>query len=162
MAPQYLDDFDQVPFVGQVARLGGGGIGRYWVVVKGKKTESGHPILSSDPHLGLSTPPIWYQIQLNVKGKGEAPLNVSGVSFAGAPGVILGHNDNIAWGATVTGFDVTDVYQEQLAVEFGGFFILDKGQKQKIVIVNETFRVNQIAPDKNDNIVVTTAGVPPQ
>ncbi|ETP68473.1 beta-lactam antibiotic acylase [Planococcus glaciei CHR43] len=76
-------------------------------VVSGDKTESGKPLLADDPHLGLSTPSIWYQMHL------ESPeQNVSGVIFAGIPGIILGHNEQIAWGVTNVGPDVQDLYIE--------------------------------------------------
>ncbi|WP_033542137.1 penicillin acylase family protein [Planococcus sp. CAU13] len=76
-------------------------------VVSGDKTESGMPILADDPHLGLSTPSIWYQMHL------ESPeQNVSGVIFAGVPGIILGHNEKVAWGVTNVGPDVQDLYIE--------------------------------------------------
>jgi len=76
-------------------------------VVSGDKTKSGKPILADDPHLGLSTPSIWYQMHLQ-----SPEQNVSGVIFAGIPGVILGHNDEIAWGVTNVGPDVQDLYIE--------------------------------------------------
>lgn len=76
-------------------------------VVSGDKTKSGTPILADDPHLGLSTPSIWYQMHLQ-----SPQQNVSGVIFAGIPGIILGHNDDIAWGVTNVGPDVQDLYIE--------------------------------------------------
>ncbi|WHP41056.1 penicillin acylase family protein [Lysinibacillus capsici] len=76
-------------------------------VVSGDKTKSGTPILADDPHLGLSTPSIWYQMHLQ-----SPQRNVSGVIFAGIPGIILGHNDEIAWGVTNVGPDVQDLYIE--------------------------------------------------
>ncbi len=76
-------------------------------VVSGDKTASGKPLLADDPHLGLSTPSVWYQMHL------ESPeQNVSGVIFAGIPGIILGHNEEIAWGVTNVGPDVQDLYIE--------------------------------------------------
>ena len=76
-------------------------------VVSGEKTKSGMPLLADDPHLGLSTPSIWYQMHL------ESPeQNVSGVIFAGVPGIILGHNEEVAWGVTNVGPDVQDLYIE--------------------------------------------------
>ncbi|MGB2993989.1 MAG: penicillin acylase family protein, partial [Paenisporosarcina sp.] len=76
-------------------------------VLSGDKTESGMPLLADDPHLGLSTPSIWYQMHLQ-----SPQQNVSGVIFAGIPGIILGHNDEIAWGVTNVGPDVQDLYIE--------------------------------------------------
>ncbi|MGZ9583121.1 penicillin acylase family protein [Paenibacillus marinisediminis] len=78
-----------------------------WVVA-GSKSASGKPMLANDPHLGLDTPSIWYETHL------QAPeLEVSGVIFAGVPGIILGHNQNIAWGVTNLGPDVQDLYIEK-------------------------------------------------
>ncbi|MGG0642361.1 penicillin acylase family protein [Sporosarcina gallistercoris] len=76
-------------------------------VVSGDKTKSGMPLLADDPHLGLSTPSIWHQIHLK-----SPEQNVSGVIFAGIPGIILGHNEKVAWGVTNVGPDVQDLYIE--------------------------------------------------
>ena len=77
-------------------------------VVSSEKSASGMPLLADDPHLGLSTPSIWYQMHLQAED-----INVSGVIFAGVPGIILGHNDHIAWGVTNTGPDVQQLYIEK-------------------------------------------------
>ena len=77
-------------------------------VVSGKKTADGKPLLANDPHLNATQPPIWYLINLSTPG-----LKVAGVTFPGSPGVVLGHNENIAWGATNVGPDVQDLYLEE-------------------------------------------------
>ncbi|MET0647906.1 MAG: penicillin acylase family protein [Pyrinomonadaceae bacterium] len=77
-------------------------------VVSGKRTASGKPLLANDPHLAPSAPSIWYMIHLSAPG-----VRVAGVTAAGAPGVIIGHNERIAWGLTNLGPDVQDVYREQ-------------------------------------------------
>ena len=77
-------------------------------VVSGKRTASGKPLLANDPHLPPSAPSIWYMIHLSAPG-----LRVAGVTAAGAPGVIIGHNERVAWGLTNLGPDVQDVYREQ-------------------------------------------------
>ncbi|ASZ13748.1 penicillin acylase family protein [Chitinophaga pendula] len=74
--------------------------------VGGSKTRSGAPILCSDPHLGLSLPSLWYEVQIITP-----KMNVYGVSIPGAPGVIIGFNDAIAWGATNGMEDVKDYYR---------------------------------------------------
>ncbi len=79
-----------------------------WAVA-GSRTASGKPILSNDPHLEYSMPGIWYMAHLDAPG-----LNVSGVSLPGVPGVIVGHNQRIAWGITNLGFDVQDLYFEKM------------------------------------------------
>ncbi len=76
-----------------------------WAVA-GSKTRSGNPILASDPHLGLNMPSIWTAMQLNAPG-----INVMGVTLPGAPGIIIGFNDSIAWGPTNARQDVLDWYR---------------------------------------------------
>ncbi|MEQ9308221.1 MAG: penicillin acylase family protein [Balneolaceae bacterium] len=88
------------------------GIGSNNWVVSGSKTESGYPILANDPHLGLTLPSIWYEVQLHAPG-----LNTYGVSLQGVPGVIIGFNEHAAWGTTNTGADVMDWYEIQFKDE---------------------------------------------
>lgn len=73
--------------------------------VGAEKSATGYPILANDPHLTLSLPSIWYQIQLVTP-----TMNVYGVSLPGSPGVIIGFNKNVAWGVTNVGADVLDFY----------------------------------------------------
>lgn len=82
------------------------GIGSNNWAISGAKTVSGYPILANDPHLNLTLPSIWYQIQLNAPG-----LNAYGVSLPGAPGITIGFNQHIAWGVTNVAADVLDFYQ---------------------------------------------------
>jgi penicillin G amidase len=77
-------------------------------VVSGKRTASGKPLLANDPHIPAAAPGIWYQAELTAPG-----MHVAGVTFPGGPGIVLGHNDRIAWGATNLGPDVQDVYLEK-------------------------------------------------
>lgn len=74
--------------------------------VSGSKTKSGYPILCNDPHLTISLPSIWYAIQLQAPG-----INCMGVSLPGAPGIIIGFNDSIAWGVTNAQRDLVDWYR---------------------------------------------------
>ena len=90
-------------------------------VVSGDHTASGNPILSNDPHLSLIAPPVWWYVHLNTaQQNGERMLDAQGVAFAGLPGVVLGFNRNLAWSATTTGYDVTDVYDEQITFRNDG------------------------------------------
>ncbi len=84
------------------------GMGSNNWVLSGAHTQSEKPLLANDPHLGHGVPSVWYMIHLKAPG-----VNVIGVSFPGLPGVILGHNERIAWGATNTAPDVQDLYVEK-------------------------------------------------
>src|SRR5690606_20167070 len=78
--------------------------------VSGNLTTSGFPILCNDPHLQLTFPNIWLQMQLT-----SNDVNVYGVSIPGTPAVIIGFNENIAWGVTNGATDVKDWYKLQLS-----------------------------------------------
>jgi penicillin amidase len=73
--------------------------------VSGKKTLSGRPILCNDPHLSTNLPAIWYQMQIHTPA-----YNVYGVTFPGAPYIVIGFNDDCAWGVTNSERDVRDYY----------------------------------------------------
>ncbi|WP_194397057.1 penicillin acylase family protein [Microbacterium atlanticum] len=93
----------------------GEGIGSNSWVVSGSLTDTGMPLLANDPHLGASLPSVWHQIQLRCETVDEeCPFDVAGFSFSGLPGVIIGHNDRIAWGFTNLTTDVTDLYLEKV------------------------------------------------
>lgn len=104
-------------------------------VVSGEKTASGQPLLADDPHLGLATPSIWLQMDL------EAPdVKVSGVIFAGVPGIILGNNQDIAWGVTNTGPDVQQLYLEKRNPENPEEFLFE-GEWEQAEVIDEPIRV---------------------
>lgn len=83
-------------------------------VVSGNRTASGMPLLANDPHLGLTTPSIWYLARLHNR---TDKSNIVGVSFPGAPGIVIGRNNHIAWGFTNTAPDVMDLFVEKLVGE---------------------------------------------
>jgi penicillin amidase len=80
-----------------------------WVVA-GRRSVSGKPLLANDPHLAIQLPSLWYEVHLSAPG-----IDVAGVTFPFSPGVIIGHNDRIAWGFTNGEGDVQDLYLERLA-----------------------------------------------
>jgi penicillin G amidase len=95
--------------------VGSHGVGSNNWVVSGDRTQSGKPILANDPHLGFSMPSVWIINGLHCREVDDAcPWNVAGVSFPGAPGVVLGHNAHIAWGATNVGPDTQDLFLESV------------------------------------------------
>ncbi len=77
-------------------------------VVSGQRTHSGAPLLANDPHLAASLPLVWYEAHLH-----GGDYHVTGVTFPGLPGVVIGHNEHIAWGITNGMVDVQDLFIER-------------------------------------------------
>jgi len=115
-------------------------------VVSGEHTESGEPMLANDPHLALSAPGIWSQVGLHCNEVSDAcPFDVAGFSFAGFPGVVIGHNGDLAWGLTNMGADVTDFFIERVR---GDTWLKDAEAEQweQLETRTETIRVAGGAP----------------
>ncbi|WP_191276208.1 penicillin acylase family protein [Nocardiopsis terrae] len=108
-------------------------------VVSGEHTGTGAPLLTNDPHLGASMPSTWYQMGLHcTELTEECPFDVSGFSFSGLPGVVIGQNESIAWGFTNLNPDVMDLYLEQVE---GDHYVVD-GEERPLEIVEETIAVS--------------------
>lgn len=116
----------------------GNDIGSNSWVVSGAHTASGKPLLANDPHLGAAMPSVWYQVGLHCRTVNAAcPYDVAGFSFSGLPGVVIGHNDRIAWGFTNLGPDVADLYEEKVT---GTTYEYD-GKQVPLTIRKETIEV---------------------
>jgi penicillin G amidase len=120
-------------------------------VVSGDHTATGKPLLANDTHLELSVPPIWYQMHLTCPG-----WNVKGFTLPGAPLVIIGHNDRIAWGFTNNGADVQDLYIEQFNPAQPEEYKAN-GKWLKAQTVDEVIKVKD-APDERYAITITRHG----
>lgn len=106
---------DVVEAVGALIGNAGEGIGSNSWVVSGGLTESGMPLLANDPHLGAALPSVWHQVGLRCRTiTTDCAFDVSGFSFSGVPGVVIGHNSSVAWGLTNLTTDVTDLYLEKI------------------------------------------------
>ncbi|MFD4527459.1 penicillin acylase family protein [Streptomyces sp. NPDC058470] len=145
--------------------VNGNGIGSNSWVVSGAHTITGKPLLANDPHLSPSLPSVWYQMGLHCTTlSATCQYDVSGYTFAGMPGVIIGHNQDIAWGMTNSGADVTDLYLEKLTGD--GYQVDGKvkpfttrketikvaGGESKTIIVRETDN-GPLLSDRNDELV---------
>ncbi|MBS2962640.1 penicillin acylase family protein [Actinocrinis puniceicyclus] len=128
----------QVPSVLGPADPAGSGVGSNSWVVSGALTTTGAPLLANDPHLAPSLPSVWYQIGLHCQNIGpQCQYDVSGYSFPGMPGVIIGHNADIAWGFTNEADDVSDLYLEKI----DGHDYLYDGKEYPIAEHTETIDV---------------------
>ncbi|MFF3122683.1 penicillin acylase family protein [Streptomyces sp. NPDC057908] len=129
------DTLDQIP-----ALLGpnGSGIGSNSWVVSGKYTTTGKPLLANDPHLAPQLPSLWYQMGLHCREiTAKCQYDTAGYTFAGMPGVIIGHNQDIAWGFTNLGADVTDLFLEKVSTD--GY--LYDGKVKPFTVRKETIKV---------------------
>ncbi len=145
--PAYLASSEAVSALARVAErasalptfLGvGDGIGSNSWVVDGEHSATGAPILANDPHLGVSMPGIWMQLGLHCRTvSADCPLDVSGFTFSGMPGVVIGHNADIAWGFTNLSPDVSDLYLEKVE---GDEWIHD-GRRRPLDVREETIKV---------------------
>jgi penicillin amidase len=127
-----LDDYHAVK---ELTGMSGAYLGSNNWVVDGTKTATGRPLLANDTHLGIQMPSIWYEVHL-VAGR----LDVVGFSFPGAPGVIIGHNRDIAWGVTNAGPDTQDLYVEKVNPANPNQYEF-RGQWEDMTVIPEQIRV---------------------
>ncbi len=132
-----------------------------WAVA-GSHTAGGHPLLANDPHLSLGEPSTFYPIGLKAPG-----MDVEGEGFAGTPGVIIGHNRWISWGATTNPMDVTDTYQEKVVTDPSspsGLSTVYKGDLEHVIPIPETFKYNVggqlVTATASDGVPAATLIVP--
>jgi penicillin G amidase len=111
--------------------------------ISASRSKSGHALVASDPHLPLGAPAIFWPVSIDVTapkgGDASQNLRVAGVSFPGIPGIILGHNEHIAWGATVAGYDVSDAYAETLTADGSG--VMFQGKAVPFETVDEVINI---------------------
>jgi penicillin G amidase len=130
----------------------GGGQGSNNWVVAGARSASGMPLLANDPHLALRTPSLWYEAHLN-----GGDYHVTGASLPGAPGIIIGHNERIAWGVTNAMTDVQDLYVERFdpadptRYEF-------QGQWERAEIVREEIAIKGHSQPHVEEVRITRHG----
>lgn len=117
--------------------------------VSGTRTNTGFPLLASDPHLALNLPSIWYEMQLTAPG-----VNVYGATLPGSPCVIIGFNADAAWGVTNAGMDVRDWFVTKLLPNDK---YLHNGQEKSITYRYDTIRIKG-APDFIDTTRFTHIG----
>lgn len=139
--PIRSSDFEDLPQHGKGSNS--------WAL-SGSRTASGAPILCNDPHLGLNLPSLWFQVQLSAPG-----INVYGASLPGAPGIVIGFNDNISWGLTNNYRDVKDFYEinpgDPGKYWFNGHQTSYTTRLERIVIKGK--------PDFTDTVLYTVHGV---
>ncbi len=119
--------------------------------VSAAKTKNGAPIVCNDPHLGLNLPSLWFEMQLSTPA-----FNAYGATFPGAPGVIIGFNDDCAWGVTNGGRDVRDYYEIKFKDDSRAEYWFDSAWKKTEFRI-ETIKVKDSA-DYIDTVAYTVFG----
>jgi penicillin amidase len=119
------------------------GIGSNDWVVAPAHSATGGALLANDPHLGISMPSVWFINGLHCATVSEqCPFDVSGVSFPGVPGVVLGHNARIAWGATNAAPEVQDRVIETVDPADPSHYIGPDGASVPFTVRDETITVS--------------------
>ena len=127
-----------------------------WVVAP-SKTVSKTALLANDPHLGIGMPSVWFMNGLRCRSVNEAcPFHVAGVTFPGVPGVVLGHNEHIAWGATNVDPDVEDLFSIEPDPADPGSY-LDAGASVPFEVRHETIKVAN-GPSVEMDVRLTKSG----
>jgi penicillin amidase len=91
-------------------------------VVDGAHSHSGKPLVANDPHLGFAAPGFWYLARLKTPER-----EIAGATAAGAPFVVIGHNDHIAWGFTTATADIEDLFIEKLDPANSSHYLTPQG-----------------------------------
>ncbi len=113
-------------------------------VIDGSKSTTGKPILANDPHLSIQMPSIWYEMGLHCAPRTDAcPYDVAGFTFPGVPGIVIGHNDRIAWGVTNVGPDVQDLYVEKFNPQNPNQYEF-QGKWQDVQVIDEPIKVKGV------------------
>ncbi len=167
MARAFREQLTDSPLLGRALDGRDTPIGSNEWVIAGSHTASGRPILSNDPHLGLDLPPVFMeQHVLSRDSRYPVPMDVTGVTVPGTPGVIQGCNQRVCWGTTTNSLDVTDVFQEQLKLNSYGlpYAIVHDGQEENLQWVFQNYYVNRMngTPDsvtRENSIGYTNGGV---
>jgi penicillin amidase len=136
----------------------GNGIGSNSWVVSGRLTTTGKPLLANDPHLAPELPSIWYQMGLHCRTvSAVCPYDVSGYTFSGMPGVVIGHNRDITWGLTNLGADVSDLYLEKVTSDdtylYGGRNRQFTARKEIIKVAGGSDRVITVRSTNNGPVI---------
>ena len=154
--------YQAVPMLRQTLQRSEQQIGSNEWAVSGRFTTDGRPLVANDPHLGLDLPATFYQLQLVGLTDG---FDAIGSSVTGTPWIVLGQNRRVTWGETTTGFDVTDMYVDQLAPAPGtqsGLVSVHQDGTGAVTRIPLTFRANLRDGLANGPDTVVTIPATPQ
>lgn len=159
-AAKWVDQLREIPYLARLLDPEQRGASNEWAIAA-SLSATGNPLVANDPHLALRMPSTFYPLVLTGQ-----KLNAAGVGFPGAPLIVQGHTERIAWGSTVNPMDVTDAYQEQIvpdATAPAGLSSTYKGVKEPLGALPQTFRMNVPGNGtQNDLTVIPPSATVPQ
>ncbi len=120
-----------------------------------KRNSNGINYVCNDPHLELGTPAVWYPMSFDTRSIEGDPngYQVAGVVFPATPLVAIGRNDKIAWGATVTNYDVTDIYLEEVTMDGDTpKSVTFNGAQVDVNCITHQFRKGHLQPFEYDEV----------
>ncbi|MEO6077082.1 MAG: penicillin acylase family protein [Dokdonella sp.] len=161
LAKQYRDEIAGNPLLQRALEGHDSPIGSNEWVVSGSHTATGKAILSNDPHLSLGLAPVFVEQHVySSDTRYPQPMDVTGVTVPGAPGVIQGCNQTMCWGTTTNSLDVTDVFNEKLRLNSYGlpYAIVHDGVDEPIQWLFQNYYVNQLNGTPNNILRNNTIG----
>ncbi len=126
--------------VGRAMGMPDDGAGSNNWVVAGRHTETGRPLIASDPHIALEAVSCWYEVHLC-----GGSFSTAGMAYVGMPAIIIGRNEHVAWAITNNICSLRDLYQEQTDEDHPGCFLFD-GQWERSRELTETINVRDAPP----------------
>ena len=159
MAQRVRDKIDNAPLTSKYLQSQEQANGSNAWMVSGEHTASGNAMIANDPHLTMDTPAIWHESHLVFDKEGEE-WHVNGVIPPGAPGILLGCNNNACWGMTVNPLDITDFFNEAFLTNALGLptHTLYKGNPEPIQQVFNSWFVNVVGDGIPDNLERANVG----
>ncbi len=154
LAERHLREIEESPVLKRWLNRVEGGMGSNVWVIDGQHTESGLPILASDPHNLLDSPPFQYPIHLVVSGPPGERLDIHGANFVAIPGHLSACNEAICFAVASTLYDEGDAYQERVILGPDGVptHTLFRGEREPLVVVAQSYRVNRIGDGVQDTL----------
>jgi penicillin amidase len=131
--------------------LAGSGLSNNWTV-NAHKSASGRPLLANDPHLTLTMPSLFWEVHVD-----SPEMKCAGACLPGMPGIVIGHNDRIAWGLTASCIDGDDMFVEKVNPDNPGQYADGEGWRDGELVREEIAVRGREAPVVEE-VLVTRHG----
>lgn len=117
-----------------------------------KRSATRRALLCSDVHMTVQVPSAWYEAHLIAPG-----IEVSGATHPGVPGVVIGHNERVAWGMSAAMCDVQDLFVERRHPEDRLLFEY-QGEWERAEVLDEVIRIRGQSEEHTERVITTRHG----